>query len=227
MQSKQKIQNTASLIVSFTDSYTQSKQRKQNKQYKSKSTLSLAQVTSRLEYLWRQIENKKSCKQVIRIPKLLQSLIALVTFRLGIHLNEQTDLLRLKVRHWSKWCLRNIHFYADEQDQSELVRQGYGRMMSITFSTAGGVGEEEDKEIWNGLGEIQHFLRQLHDGRNYPYTSFQPLPLLVRRTEEQIEEEGASEEIEAQLNNKGMNGNIKMNATRAKAAILNHFIHTH
>ncbi|KAA6361797.1 MAG: hypothetical protein EZS28_042676 [Streblomastix strix] len=226
MKSEQKNQKAARAIVSFTDSYVQNKQRKQNKQQKSKSTLSLAQVTSSLEYLLDQIHDQKFRKQVIRIPKLLQSLIALVTFRLGTHLREQTDLLRLKVRRQSRLCLYWIQYNGEEQDQTVLVRQGYGRVMSITFSTAGGVGEEEDYEIYSGLIYIYYFFRKLHERRSYDWQrSIHPLPLLLRRSEEQIEEEGAIEEIEAQMNNKGYYGNIKQYANEAKTTILNRFIH--
>ncbi|KAA6364610.1 MAG: hypothetical protein EZS28_039863, partial [Streblomastix strix] len=167
---------------------------------------------------------KMSSKQVTQIPKLLQSLIALVTFRLGTHLREQTDLLRIEARHQSRHCLYWIRVYGDEQIQKELVNQEYGRVLSITFSTAGGVGEEKDEEIKDGLNYIQYFLGELYQGRNdnYDYdddvdwyTSFQPLPLLARRTEEQIEEVGAIEEIETQINNNGLNWNIKGDANNA------------
>ncbi|KAA6399990.1 MAG: hypothetical protein EZS28_004486 [Streblomastix strix] len=226
MQSKQSIQDVAKTIISFTDSYTQNKQRKQNEQQESESTLSLTQVTSSLEQLWRQIRNKKSCKQVIRIPKLLQSLISLSRYKVGTHLREQTDLLRLKVRSWSRDCLRYIQEYCDEQDQTELVNVGYGRMTSIAFCTAGGIGEEHDKEIYSGLNRITRFLRDIHEGRNNRWQpSFQPLPLLARRTEEQIEEQGAIEELEAQMNNKGYYSGIMYWTNEAKATILNHFIH--
>ncbi|KAA6402271.1 MAG: hypothetical protein EZS28_002202 [Streblomastix strix] len=181
-------------------------------------------MVSILESLKEQIQYNNGCKLVIQIPKLLQSLISLVTFRLGTHLNEQTDLLRLQVRHWSKWCLWYIQGYGDEQDQSELVNVGYGRVMTLSFCTAGGVGEEKDVEIWNGLYYIYDFLRQLHEGRTW-LTSFQPLPLLARVSLEQIEEEGAIEEIEAQINNNGYYENIKQYANEAKATILNRFIH--
>ncbi|KAA6355539.1 MAG: hypothetical protein EZS28_048934 [Streblomastix strix] len=96
--------------------------------------------------------------------------------------------------------------------------------MSISFCTAGGVGEEQNAEISYGLKRISRFLRQLHEGRTYGQSSFQPLPLLARRTEEQIEDEGANEEIEAQMNNKGIRGYIKNWATWAKSETLNHFI---
>ncbi|KAA6310370.1 MAG: hypothetical protein EZS28_056322, partial [Streblomastix strix] len=55
--------------------------------------------------------------------------------------------------------------------------------------------------------------------------SFQPLPLLVPVSLEQIEEEGAIEEIETQMNNNGNYGYIKNDATWAKSVTLNHFIH--
>ncbi|KAA6395593.1 MAG: hypothetical protein EZS28_008882 [Streblomastix strix] len=178
-----------------------------------------------LESLKEQIQMNRSSKQVVQIPKLLQSLIALVTFRLGTHLREQTDLLRLGVRRHSRYCLREIQYIGDEYVQSELVRQGYGRAMSITFSTAGGVGEEQDEEINVGLGDIFYFLRNLHEGRNDWQRSFQLLPLLIRSTEVQIEEEGANEEIDAQMKNNGYNGEIFYYANEAKEATLNRFIH--
>ncbi|KAA6401957.1 MAG: hypothetical protein EZS28_002522 [Streblomastix strix] len=120
-----------------------------------------------------------------------------------------------------------IHFYVDEQDQTELVNVGYGRVMSFSICTAGGVAEEQDAEIFIELDHFQFFLRQLHEGKtNDQQPSFQPLPLLVRRTEEQIEEEGAIEELEAQMENRGFYlSSIRKWANRAKAKTLNHFIH--
>ncbi|KAA6355432.1 MAG: hypothetical protein EZS28_049041 [Streblomastix strix] len=57
------------------------------------------------------------------------------------------------------------------------------------------------------------------------HPSFQPLPLLVQVSLEQIEEEGANEELEAQMKNNGYcYGLIKTQANDTKAVILNHFI---
>ncbi|KAA6328751.1 MAG: hypothetical protein EZS28_053681 [Streblomastix strix] len=162
---------------------------------------------------------------MIKIPKLLQSLVALSRFKVGTHLREEIDQQNLEVRNKCRWCLRYIQECCDEQVQSELVNNRYGRVLSITFSTAGGKGEEQDEEIENGLECIKYFLIGLHTGRTYRQPSFQPLPLLVRRSEEQIEEEGANEEIEAQLNDNGYDGDIKYYANDAKAVTLNHFIH--
>ncbi|KAA6367382.1 MAG: hypothetical protein EZS28_037091, partial [Streblomastix strix] len=124
-----------------------------------------------------------------------------------------------------RYCLRQIQIYGEEQDQTELVNVGYGRVLSIAFCTAGGVGEEQDAEIWNVLNSIYNFLRQLHEGKtNDQQPSFQPLPLLARKTEEQIEEEGSNEEIEAQMNNNENNGYISVWAKFAKTETLNRFI---
>ncbi|KAA6354563.1 MAG: hypothetical protein EZS28_049910 [Streblomastix strix] len=97
--------------------------------------------------------------------------------------------------------------------------------MSISFSTAGGVGGEQDAKIYNVLNHFYDLLNELHEGRYYYQQSFQPLPLLARRTEEQMEEEGANEEIEAYMNYKGFYENIKKQANRVKAKTLNCFIH--
>ncbi|KAA6364226.1 MAG: hypothetical protein EZS28_040247, partial [Streblomastix strix] len=212
-------------IASFTDSYTQNKQGKQNTQPESESIPSITKICSSLQFLRNQIWQNNRSKQVIQIPKLLQSLTTLVTFRLGTHIDLDVDNQRLKVRHWSRDCLRLIQHFGDEQDQSELVNQGYGRVMSTAFCTAGGKGEDQDEEIYNGMMYIQFFLGALHAVRNWqPF--FQPLPLLARRSEEQMEEEGANEEIDAQMNNNGYydDSNIKDYANYVKEVVLNRFI---
>ncbi|KAA6375683.1 MAG: hypothetical protein EZS28_028790 [Streblomastix strix] len=227
MQQKQEIYETARAIVSFTDSYTQNKQGKQNEQPESESIPSLTDIASSLQFLRNQIRNNNNTrKQVIQIPKLLKSITKLSLYKIGIHINLDVDNQRLDVRHWSRECLYWIQQFGDEQDQSELVNNEYGRVMSISLCTAGGKGEEQDKDIRNGFMYISDFLRELHEVRNNDWQpSFQPLPLLARRSEEQIEEEGANEEIDAQMNNKGMNGSyLSVWANMVKAATLNRFI---
>ncbi|KAA6353897.1 MAG: hypothetical protein EZS28_050576 [Streblomastix strix] len=162
---------------------------------------------------------------MIKIPKLLQSLVALSRFKVGCHLREEIDQQNLEVRNKCRRCLKFIQECCDEQVQIEIVKQGYGRVMSISICTAGGKGEEQDEEIYYGLRSIYLFLRELHLGRyNDWQPSFQPLPLLVRRSEEQMEEEGANEEIDTQMKNNGLGGGIKSNSKWAKEVILNHFI---
>ncbi|KAA6392548.1 MAG: hypothetical protein EZS28_011927 [Streblomastix strix] len=224
MKSEQQIQDAARVIVFFTDSYTQNKQRKENEQ--SESLPSLTDIVSNLESLQRQILMKMSCKSATQITKLLHSLTTLSRFKVGTHLREEIDQQSLEVRRWSRRCLSQIQYNGDEQDQSKLANQEYGRMMSLSYSTAGGIGDEQDDEIQYGMFCISYFLGQLHQGRNNYQPSFQPLPLLARITEEQIEEEGANEEIEAQIINKGFDGIIKSYANYVKAATLNCFIHT-
>ncbi|KAA6393868.1 MAG: hypothetical protein EZS28_010602 [Streblomastix strix] len=161
---------------------------------------------------------------MIQIPKLLQSLIALSRFKVGSPIDLDVDRQGLQVRHWSRWCLIQIQDCGDVKMQTELVNVGYGRMMTTTFSTTGGVGEEQDKEIYYGLFYIFRFLRELHEGRNEQQPSFQTLPLLARMSLEQIEEEGVNEEIEAQIKSKRSSA-IEFWAKEAKALILNRFIH--
>ncbi|KAA6369607.1 MAG: hypothetical protein EZS28_034866 [Streblomastix strix] len=224
MQSKLKVNEIARAIVSFTDSYTQNKQGEQNEQPESESIPSITKICSSLQFLRNKILSNNTRQQVIQIPKLLQSISALSRFNIDIHIGQELDQMRFEIRCDCRQCLFWIQQFGDEQDQTEIVTQGYGRVISITFSTAGGKGEEQDKEICYELNHIYLFLRELHEGRNW-YPSFQPLPLLARNTEEQMEEEGADEEIEAQMNNNGYNSKIKSWANYVKEVVLNHFIH--
>ncbi|KAA6385594.1 MAG: hypothetical protein EZS28_018879 [Streblomastix strix] len=107
--------------------------------------------------------------------------------------------------------------------QSELANIGYFRVLVIAITTAGGNGEEQDLEINDGFDRISDFLIQLHQGRNnYWQPSFLPQPLLAKRSMEQIEEEGGSEEVDAQLVNNGIF--VMHKAKKIKGLILNYFI---
>ncbi|KAA6362906.1 MAG: hypothetical protein EZS28_041567 [Streblomastix strix] len=225
MQQEQEFYETAKAIISFTDSYTQNKQGKRNEQSDSESTDSLIEIAAYLKYFIDKIGYNNAYKQVIQFPKLLQSLSALSRFKFGTHLKEEEKQLRLKVRSCSRGCLYYIQVFGDEQDQSELVNNGYGRVISISYCTAGGMEEEHDVEIKYGLYYISRFLRELLEGIYFRQPSFQPLPLLVPVPLEQIEEEGANEEIDAQMSNNRYNGVIMIYADRARAVTLNHFIH--
>ncbi|KAA6358095.1 MAG: hypothetical protein EZS28_046378, partial [Streblomastix strix] len=166
MQIDYQIQILANAIISFSDSYAKNKQGKENEQPESEPTQSLIDIVSTLQSLIDQIQYNNGCKSVIQIPKFLQSLSALVTFRLGSCLNKEIDRQRLEVRSSSRNCLSRIQVNGDEQIQTVLVDQGYGRVMSISYCTAGGKGEEQDLEILNGLIRIYYFLLELYEGRN-------------------------------------------------------------
>ncbi|KAA6377903.1 MAG: hypothetical protein EZS28_026572 [Streblomastix strix] len=102
----------------------------------------------------------------------------------------------------------------------------YAGMDVIGISTAGGVGEEYDQEIYDVLEYMHYFFSRLHQETQFFFLvpSFQYQPQLAKNSYEQIIEECGSEEVDAQLFNKGDDGDIKFKATQVKAEIMNHFI---
>ncbi|KAA6363151.1 MAG: hypothetical protein EZS28_041323 [Streblomastix strix] len=229
MKSQQEIQDAARAIISFTDSNTYNNERQQNESPESESTLFFRKISSTLQSLINQILENRTCKQAIQIQNLYHSLSTLIRFKLGAHLkNKEEDekQLRFEVKYWNRQCLFCIQQYGDAQDLTERINIGYGRLMIISISTTGGSSEEQDQEIYYELIYISNFIYELHEGRSKWQPSFQPLPLLARSTEEQIEEEGGNEEVDAQMNNNGNYGNIKRYANEVKAATLNRFFHS-
>ncbi|KAA6315836.1 MAG: hypothetical protein EZS28_055354, partial [Streblomastix strix] len=100
----------------------------------------------------------------------------------------------------------------------------YGRALIISISSAGGIEEYGDWELFNGLVNISRFLGDIHQGKRF-YPSFPPLPVLAKTCEEQIEEEGGSEEVDAQLiNNNNKYCNVKYYADLVKVKLLNIYI---
>ncbi|KAA6368185.1 MAG: hypothetical protein EZS28_036288 [Streblomastix strix] len=192
----------------------------QHDQQQTESSSSLSLITSSNNLLERLINNNNKCKEVINTPKALHSLITLTCYKINIHFSQENDQLTLSVRHSSRGCLGNIQLFGGASVQSQLVNARYVRMLIIAISTASGSGEEQSEEIWSGLNSISKFIKCLHQG-DY---SLPPQPLLVHRSDEQIEEEGGNEEIDSQLINKGSYCNIKNKANEAKKAVLNYFI---
>ncbi|KAA6399843.1 MAG: hypothetical protein EZS28_004628 [Streblomastix strix] len=226
-QLDQKIQDVTSAVISFANSYTLIKERKQNEQSESESTSSLTNIISCLKSLKSQFQNDNKRKELIQTPNLIRSLAVLACYKHNIHLNEEYNQQTLSIRFNSRNCLSWIHYYGNALNHAQLVNIKYAGMLVIVISTAGGQGEEYDNEINDTLIYIQQFLDNLHLGGNYsPY--FSPQHKLARRSEEQIEEEGGIEEIEAQFVNNGkvFSGFIKDQVKWTKAAALNHYIHS-
>ncbi|KAA6374347.1 MAG: hypothetical protein EZS28_030127 [Streblomastix strix] len=200
----------------------------QHDQQQSESSSSLSLITSSIDLLENLIRNDNICKVVINTPKALHSLFTLTCYKINIHFSQENDQQTLQVRSSSRRCLWQIQLYGDASAQTELINARYVRVLVIAISTASGSGEEQDDEIWIVLYRISDFLKYLHQGINNdepPFQYFPPQPLLVHRSDEQIEEEGGNEEIESQLINKGHQYyNIKDEANEAKGRILNCFI---
>ncbi|KAA6401225.1 MAG: hypothetical protein EZS28_003252 [Streblomastix strix] len=228
MQYEQEIQDATTAITSFADSYTHNKGRKSNDQSESESTAFISNVSYSLQLLRIKIHNNKSSKPLIQIPNLFHTLVALTRFKLGTLMNEQYDRQRFQIRFWSRECLWHIQFHGDEQVQYELVKEGYGSVLSISFSTAGGSGEEDDYEIYQGLRHISDFLENLSEGNDDDFRQpiFPNLPQLARISVEQVEEEGGNEELDVQMTNKGKGqyNNISYEANTAKGMVLNFYI---
>lgn len=55
---------------------------------------------------------------------------------------------------------------------------GYPRVCVIAFSTGGGIGEQDDNQIFNILDNIYSFIHSLHQGRDYKNITVPRLPLL-------------------------------------------------
>ncbi|KAA6389308.1 MAG: hypothetical protein EZS28_015167 [Streblomastix strix] len=92
----------------------------------------------------------------------------------------------------------------------------------LCLVTAGGRGEQKDSGINNGLKYLHELTDAVHQGRNESPLKSQHS--IVKRSEEQIEEEGGNEEIDSQLINKGYYRNIMKEAQTAQMKTLRFFI---
>ncbi|KAA6375036.1 MAG: hypothetical protein EZS28_029435 [Streblomastix strix] len=161
----------------------------------------------------------------MQIPNLLHSLIKLCNYKQNTHIIKKEDEQSEHIRKNSRLCLSNIWNHGDQSTFIELATVGYALALIISLSTAGGIGDQEDCNICYGFNNIIEFLRQLHLGRQY-YTNFPPQPALCKVCEEQIEEEGGIDEVDAQTINKGeglYQWNTKHWANKAIGEYLNYF----
>ncbi|KAA6388067.1 MAG: hypothetical protein EZS28_016405 [Streblomastix strix] len=133
-------------------------------------------------------------------------------FRANINLMKDKDDQTIQNPINCRYCLNRIQSYGDEQVQVDLVTMGYSKVLGFALSTSGGNEQEQDEEIRDGLFKIYTLLISFHYGGD----TLPSQPALSRICEEQIEEEGANEEIDSQYNSKGIDGDIKDNAKKAK-----------
>ncbi|KAA6366187.1 MAG: hypothetical protein EZS28_038286 [Streblomastix strix] len=105
--------------------------------------------------------------------------------------------------------------------------------MAVAVGMFDGCQVNNNEGIRSALSNIGCFFNRIHEGRKIyyedidGYISFPLQPELAKHSEEQIEEEGGNEEIEALLINEGRkkfdDDSINDRAIRAKYAILNFF----
>ncbi|KAA6401306.1 MAG: hypothetical protein EZS28_003166 [Streblomastix strix] len=101
--------------------------------------------------------------------------------------------------------------------------------MAVAVGICGGSIVNNNLDIKSALSSIGCFFSRIHEGRQIykeeidDHISFPPQPELIKPSEEQFEEEGGNEEIEALLINKGRNkfddDSINVRAIRAKEII--------
>ncbi|KAA6394396.1 MAG: hypothetical protein EZS28_010077 [Streblomastix strix] len=180
-------------------------------------------LSSSINLIHNLINNTEACRQIANTPNFLNSLIKLTQFNFNNGTNKEEDNQSLQIRNKSRSCLDIIHTYGDEQVQVELVTNGYPRVLVNVINTAGGSEQQDDWEIKQGLESIIKFIYVILEGRYNRGRPFPPQPVLFKSCQEQFEDEGENEEIEAQLVNKGKRL-LKGQANLAKEMILNIFI---
>ncbi|KAA6394772.1 MAG: hypothetical protein EZS28_009701 [Streblomastix strix] len=217
------------ILIWFASQYQfikETNSQEQNNQQLQESSSSLSLIASSLNLLSNLIRDNDNIRQtVIKTANFLYSLTTLTMCQLGIHFNQQYDLQAFTIRISSRSCLCSIRSNGDASDHTELANAGYYNALIFAFSTAGGVGEEQDEEIGWNLDYIFKFLRSLNLGtHSLPH---QLIPLLFKRIFEQVEEEGGNEEVDSQLINRGYGqsrNSMEYMASRTRGAILNFYI---
>ncbi|KAA6392792.1 MAG: hypothetical protein EZS28_011682 [Streblomastix strix] len=151
---------------------------------------------------------------------------SIISYNINIHINKEQDEHQHRIRKKCRSCLGEIQYFGDEKAQAELINVGYGRVLIISVSTAGGTEEQYDNGIFDGLICINRFLRDLHQGRNnYNAPKFPSQSDLFKTCIEQMEERGGIEEIDSQIFNKGDNRNIQSRTNSAKEYLFNFYIY--
>ncbi|KAA6359925.1 MAG: hypothetical protein EZS28_044548, partial [Streblomastix strix] len=108
----------------------------------------------------------------------------------------------------------------DHRIYTLLSEYGYTKVLTLTTSTYGGVGTEDDKEINRVLIFKSNFSSNLRIA-NRLYPAFKIQPALIGKTDEQYDNQGTIEEIEQQSFNDRYKSIIKHYAQQAKNKIQN------
>ncbi|KAA6396688.1 MAG: hypothetical protein EZS28_007782 [Streblomastix strix] len=111
--------------------------------------------------------------------------------------------------------------------QTSLTNSGYTNALIQYISTAGGCGFKNDSRLYDVLQHIQNFFYMLQQGRNqYTYNGkflIPSQPALIKSSNEQLEEQGGSEEIDSLLTMSELDDIMKI-ANRTKQTLQNIFM---
>ncbi|KAA6398955.1 MAG: hypothetical protein EZS28_005521 [Streblomastix strix] len=173
-----------------------------------------------------------------QIPELISSLFKFSKCKnikfAQLFFMDQSDKTEQELAQYGLTCLRQIIDNGDKAALESISNQSFVNQTIDIIGIAGGHGAQDDNVIVSGLQNIISFFNFLHRGRqtqNVPVQmkqkqsqSLQLNILHLKQSEEQLEAEGGTEEIEPLLLNKGtlkFIGQINKEALQAKGAILN------
>ncbi|KAA6383317.1 MAG: hypothetical protein EZS28_021155 [Streblomastix strix] len=108
----------------------------------------------------------------------LHSLATLSCYKINIHFNQEYDQQSFALRRRCRKCLGDIQYWDDVSAHTEIVNANFVGVLVIAVGTAGGHGEEQNGEIFDGLHRISDYLSKLNQGKQYN-PRFPPQPLLA------------------------------------------------
>ncbi|KAA6388965.1 MAG: hypothetical protein EZS28_015506 [Streblomastix strix] len=168
-----------------------------------------------------------SYQVIISNTALIHSFIQLCKYKLCQYVNQEEKKQADEIRSYSSYGLREVVQYGVIQTFEVLSHSCYAGVLAKATATAGGIVVEADTDIAVTISNIFNFIHILLNGR-YPnpcLPTVPPLPALLKESVEQIEVEGAQEEVEAQMtNNENRTMDINYHARNFKAILLNAFI---
>ncbi|KAA6392604.1 MAG: hypothetical protein EZS28_011865 [Streblomastix strix] len=146
-------------------------------------------------------------------------------YKINVQTNDNKDQQSYLIRKRSSQCLQHVLLYGDESVYADLQNIGFVGTSIIPISSAGSFGENDEDQMFMGLIDVSSLFISLHNVSDNPhYPTFPPQPTLLKTSQEQVEEEGAYEEVESLLIDNGRRNCIKKRAKQTKREILNIWI---
>ncbi|KAA6392717.1 MAG: hypothetical protein EZS28_011756 [Streblomastix strix] len=138
------------------------------------------------------------------------------------------DKVAFQIRNKCIQLFERIYEEGNQNALESLTKNGHANSLVIKVGADDGYYGIDGEELDSNLFDLRCFFRTLHKGRQfYPqyqvYPSYPPQICLAQQSEEQLEEEGSLEDIDAYLINQLNNEKIKKSVNLAKNSIFNIF----